>query len=99
MAAEPLVGAGRAWRGSRFWVLDDESIGDSEEDGSSQKGTDTAVSSINSDQKLLRDAIRVGFSVDEVIRAETLLTENFNSPKFASLDKGAGHTSRPQPLA
>lgn len=99
MTSNPLVGPERAWRGLRFWALDDDSLVDSEEDDTVQKDSGPDDGVIKAEQKLLRDANRVGFSVDDVIRAESLLTENFNSPKFASLDKGAGHTSRPQPLA
>lgn len=41
----------------------------------------------------------MGFSVDDVLRAETMLTENFESPKFMSVERGVGHARHPQPLA
>lgn len=73
MMSEPLVGPGWSWRGSRFWALDDESHDDSEDEDTKLKGVDPN-DSFNSKKKLLHDAMRVGFSVDEVIRAESLLT-------------------------
>lgn len=53
----------------------------------------------SSERKFIRDALHVGFLVDELIRAETLLLENVQSPVFASVDRGAGHISHPRPLA
>ena len=50
-------------------------------------------------KEFMRDATQAGFSVDDLLRAETLLTENFHSPKFASVDRGGGHVRHPQPLA
>lgn len=50
-------------------------------------------------KEFIRDATQAGFSVDDLLRAETLLTENFHSPKFASVDRGGGHVRHPQPLA
>lgn len=85
--SEPLVGPGRSWKGSRFWALDNESHDDSEDEDTKQNDVVPDDGSFNS-EKLLRDAERAGFSVDEVIRGETLLTENFHSPKFDSLDRG-----------
>jgi len=95
MAPESLTGARRAWEGSRFWALGD----DSNDNNSKQKDDESREGSYDSNKDFLRDAISTGFSLDDVLRAETLLVENFHSRKFSSVDRGAGHTSHPRPLA
>jgi hypothetical protein len=94
-----LVGVGKPWRGSRFWALQDDSNEDSDDEGVKQKEEDPSRESYDSEREFINDATQAGFSLDELIRAETLLTENFHSPKFASIDRGAGHIRHPWPLA
>ena len=96
---EQFVGAEKPWRGSRFWALEDDDNGESDDDVIKKEGEDPDEEAYNSESEFIRDATRVGFSVDDLIRAESLLTENFQSPKFASVDRGAGHVSHPRPLA
>jgi len=72
LTPEPLDGPGRSWKGSRFWALDNESHEGSENEDIKQNGVVSDDGLINSEKKLLSDAVRVGFSADEVIRAETV---------------------------
>jgi hypothetical protein len=96
---EQFVGAEKPWRGSRFWVLGDDDNGDSDDEDIKKEGEDPDEDAYNSEREFIRDATRVGFSVDDLIRAESLLTKNFHSPKFASADRGTGHVSHPRSLA
>ena len=96
---EQFVGAEKPLRGSRFWALEDDDNGESDDDVIKKEGEDPDEEAYNSEREFIRDATRVGFSVDNLIRAESLLTENFHSPKFASVDRGAGHVCHPRPLA
>lgn len=96
--SELLGGADGSWRGSKFWVLGDDSYEDCRDICSIQKG-ESKEDSYNSDKDLMRDAIRSGFLVDDVLRAEALLKENFHSPKFASVERGTGHIRHPRPMA
>lgn len=98
-AAEPSAVTVRSWRGSKFWVLDGENSDRSEDEADDQMDGDHMEREWGSDRKLVRDAARAGVSVDEIIRAESLLRENFRSPQFASMDRGAGHISHRRPLA
>jgi len=72
--SEPLVGAERLWRGSRFWALDDDGNEDSGDDGTKQEDGDPGEESYNSEKEFMRGATWAGFSLDDLIRAETLLT-------------------------
>jgi hypothetical protein len=97
--SEPLDGEIGPWKGSKFWVLDNETSEDSEDDGFKEEDRVHEEEDYRSEKEFIRDATQVGFSVDDLLRAESLLTENFNSPKFASVDRGAGHVRHPRPLA
>jgi hypothetical protein len=97
--SETLAGEVRPWRGSKFWALDNEGSEDSDDDDFKKEDRDPDEEDYRSEKEFLRDATQVGFSVDDLLRAETLLTENFQTPKFASVDRGAGHVRHPRPLA
>lgn len=97
--SDPLAGDGSLWRGSRFWALDGFSSDDSDDDSADQQAGESGKGECGSEREFIRDAIHVGFSVDDLIRAESLLTERIESPKFSSVDRGAGHISHPRPLA
>lgn len=92
-----LTGASKSWKGSRFWALEDDS--DRQVEGAKQREEDPNLESYDSEREFINDATQAGFSLDELIRAETLLTENFQSPKFTSVDRGGGHIRHPRPLA
>lgn len=88
----PLAGDRRFGEGVRFWSLEGEDIS---EDGSVPE----SFCSYGSRSEFIRDALHVGFNVDELIRAETILSNNLPSPKFGSVDCGAGQVKHLRPLA
>lgn len=95
-----VAGLGKPRRGSRFWTLQDDTFENSdEEDVRLKKCISPGRESYDSEKEFIVEATQAGFSLDELIRAEALLTENFQSPKFASVDRGAGHARQPRPLA
>lgn len=55
-AANSLAGAGRSWRGSKFWVLDDENSVSSDDETDGGKEDDLGDSEWGSDRKFIRDA-------------------------------------------
>ena len=87
---EQFAGAEKSWRGSRFWAIRDNDNDDSGDDDFRKEGDDPDEDAYNSEREFISDATRVGFSIDDLLRAESLLTENFQSPKFASVDRGLG---------
>jgi len=86
-------------KGSKFWVLNSDTSEDSDDDGFKEEDRVPEEEDYRSEKEFIRDAAQVGFLVDDLLRAESLLTEIFNSPKFASVDRGAGHARHPRPLA
>ena len=68
---EQFVGAEKPWRGSRFWALEDDDNGESDDDVIKKEGEDPDEEAYNSEREFIRDATRVGFSVDNLIRAES----------------------------
>lgn len=84
----PLAGTGGSW--SRFSAVDVDSCKGSDDEATIQKDGETEDTLWGSEREFIRGATLVGFSVDELIRAETLFTENIQSPKFNSVDRGQG---------
>lgn len=82
--SDPLAGARGDRYGSRFWPLEGEVS--SEEEGDTHHG-ESPVSPGDAD--FFQDAVRVGFTTDEIMRAEALAANA--SPEFVSAHGVAGH--------
>lgn len=80
-------------------MLDGENSDESDHEANERKDGELEEDEWGSEREFIRDASHAGFSVHELIRAETLSLENFQSLKFASLDRGAEHVTHPRPLA
>lgn len=79
-----LAGAKGNRYGSRFWPLEGEVSVEEEGDEEGGESPDSL-----GDEDFFQDAIRAGFSVDELMRAEALAANA--SPKFASAHGVTGH--------
>lgn len=99
LSPDPLHGVRPEGSGSRFWILQEEE--DSDDEGAGEPDFPMPASESGEsipDAEILRDAMRAGYSIDEVRRAEILAT-NEVPPGFVSVDRGAGHVSHPRLLA
>ncbi|KAF8762277.1 hypothetical protein HU200_009665 [Digitaria exilis] len=83
LSGEPARAKGNRY-GSRFWPLEGEVSLEEEGDEEGGESPDSL-----GDEDFFQDAIRAGFSVDELMRAEALAANA--SPKFASAHGVTGH--------
>lgn len=79
--ADPLSGFRKARSGSRFWLLADGESSDEEEVVDSKMSPTSEGESVDG---FVCDAVRAGFSVGELQRAEVLATD-IVSPRFGSV--------------
>lgn len=90
-ASDPLDGTGRS-KGGYWSIGKNRGVDSDHEAAASQHST-------GSTQDFISDAAHVGFSIDELIRADTHLSENAQSPTFLSAaDRGPGHVAHPRRL-